>query len=548
MRMKKVVGVASLVVAVVTFITAVLIVCPLLLRPADTSALAAESSVLDEINGICGSSFEKDQYLTREEFCVVIAKVFIKTQTESALPFVDLDEISPDSVGYLASLYEYNLLAGSLVDGRLYMLPDSMITRQEAITLLGRLINGTSDGAILGFSDVDKIAPYAYKFISWFVERELIIGLPDGTIGPENVMTAEELAYLVSRTLEYRQSRVISYMGTGMRGHADGNIEIARFNLPHGLTVDKNGNLTVFDTYNNMIRVIKGNQTDTLLGKIVQYDDNGHPQGYFVDGKLEGALVSRPTDGVYGGGGELFFTDSANHVIKIISDDLLYTFTGRNLPGYADGDQQTAMFNYPTAIAIDDNNNLYVADTLNHCIRKVDGAGNVTTIAGTPKKGGYSDGAAGTATFLDPAGIAVSADGKTVYVADTGNNLIRKIENGSVTTVAGAMSDKDSDGYPEGGFRDGAAGQALFNQPKGIALSNGSLYIADSGNHMIRMLDKAGVVKTICGGGEPGDEEDDLFGAVLNGAADVLVYKGDLYIADTLNNKVKVVILDTDVN
>jgi DNA-binding beta-propeller fold protein YncE len=185
-----------------------------------------------------------------------------------------------------------------------------------------------------------------------------------------------------------------------------------------------------------------------------------------------------------------------------------------------------------------------VTDTLNHCIRKISPAGVVTTIAGVPKTSGYKDGAAASALFLEPSGIAVSADGSVIYVADTGNHLIRKIENGSVTTVAGFIGEKDEDGYPVGGFNNGAAARAMFNQPKGLALADGTLVIADSGNHMIRVLDSVGNVSTLCGSGEPGDEGDDVSGAVLNTPSGVVVRGGDLYIADTLNNKIKVVVFD----
>ncbi len=109
-----------------------------------------------------------------------------------------------------------------------------------------------------------------------------------------------------------------------------------------------------------------------------------------------------------------------------------------------------ARFNYPTGLALDGGNNLYVADTLNNVIRKIDTKGNVTTVAGVPGSSGYQNGVAGQALFNAPTGIAVSEDGHRIYVADTGNHRVRLIRGGIVTTYAGAPGRIDQDGEPWG--------------------------------------------------------------------------------------------------
>ena len=509
----------------------------LLLLQAVYVSLAEETSDIDEMNRLCGSTFNNSQYLTREQFSVVIAKVFLKTESDAALPFVDADKIKNENIGYLAALYQEGLLSGSLIGERLYMLPDDSITRQEAITFLGRIITGLSD-SVLPFSDADTAAPYAYRYLAWFADKKIIIGYPDGTLGPRNIMTAGELASLVLRTLEYMNSN--QFIGTGMRGSINEEITAARFTLPHRVLFDRNDVPIVVDTYNNMIRAVVGNQVTTYIGRKIQLDDNSYQKGYYLDTELKDALLNRPADAVYNAKNEIFIADSANDVIRFVREGIVYTFSGTTA-GHADGSPKTAKFNRPMAIAIDGADYLYVADTLNNCIRKIDPLGNVTTIAGTPGKPGFADGAASGALFLEPAGIAVSGDGKTIYVSDTGNHRIRKIENGNVTTIAGASGAKDADGYPEGGFRNGAAGQAMFNQPAGITIVDGLIIVADSGNHMVRSIDRAGNVSTICGNGEAGDEEVNLSGAFLNRPMGVCYHKGFLYIADTMNNRIKAI-------
>jgi sugar lactone lactonase YvrE len=173
------------------------------------------------------------------------------------------------------------------------------------------------------------------------------------------------------------------------------------------------------------------------------------------------------------------------------------------LPGYTNGVGTGTRFNYPSGIAVDSSGNLYVADYFNCLIRKVTTAGTVTTIAGSAAGiGGYSgsaDGVGAAARFSYSQGIGVDSFGN-LYVADSGNHIIRKITSGgNVTTIAGNTGSCC-------GSADGFGTAARFYRPQGIAIdSYGNLYIAESGNHLIRKITSGGNVSTIAGSsGLPG--------------------------------------------
>lgn len=171
--------------------------------------------------------------------------------------------------------------------------------------------------------------------------------------------------------------------------------------------------------------------------------------------------------------------------------------SGNGESGWQDGEGALSRFRYPTSLVVDSAGKLIVADTDNNLIREVDAVGNVNTIAGAQlglneqgnPVGGWLDGKSANTLFQSPMGMAIGKDG-TLYVADSGNHVIRKRTiDGTVSTVAG-------DGLA--GWQDGAAKQARFHSPRGIAIGDdGTLYVADSLNHVIRTIDRTGNVKTI---------------------------------------------------
>jgi DNA-binding beta-propeller fold protein YncE len=336
---------------------------------------------------------------------------------------------------------------------------------------------------------------------------------------------------------------VTTLAGTGAHGADDG--ESAQFNMPSGIAGD-GSLLFIADTYNNMIREIDGDGvTDTLTGQILAFDEYRLPKGLYQNAITRFALFNRPSGIVADSDGRLFVADTSNNVIRVIQNGRVRTFAGNARAGWRDGNTVNARFNGPVGLAIDGEGNLYVADTLNHCIRKINKDGFVTTIAGRPAVPGIRDGLSNRASFNSPMGIAVSEDGATIYVADTGNHLIRVIKGGRVSTYAGASGLTDQDGDPLGGYLDGESSEALFNLPMGLTLNNGDLIVADSGNHRIRLVTSQ-EVSTLAGTGEPGAADGLPEESEFNLPSDVFIQNGVLYIADTGNNLIRSLTLLND--
>jgi DNA-binding beta-propeller fold protein YncE len=227
--------------------------------------------------------------------------------------------------------------------------------------------------------------------------------------------------------------------------------------------------------------------------------------------------------------GNVYVADAgdSNRIRKIAAEGAAVTTLAGGAEGFADGAGGAASFNTPSALAVDANGNLYVADTSNHRIRKVTPEGVVTTLAGdgTP---GARDGAAGAAQFNAPVGVAVDARGERVYVADTYNDRIRLITtaDNQVSTIAGG-------GAP--GYADGAGVAALFDTPCGLVVSaDGELYIADTGNRRLRKLSKDGQVSTLNPAPADGTQFDGSFEPV--GLA--LTHDNFLYVTERKRNRV----------
>lgn len=201
------------------------------------------------------------------------------------------------------------------------------------------------------------------------------------------------------------------------------------------------------------------------------------------------AAFSDPFGVAVANDGTVYVADGgeSNRIRKITPDGILTTVAGGS-EGFADGVGPAASFNTPSAIALDNNGNLFVADTGNNRIRKITPESQVSTVAGDGTAG-YVDGPAEQARFNGPIGVAVGARGE-IYVADTYNDRIRMITNdGQVSTVAGA-------GTP--GYADGDRGTALFDTPCGLALAtDGSIIVADTGNDRLRRISPDGSVTTV---------------------------------------------------
>ena len=207
----------------------------------------------------------------------------------------------------------------------------------------------------------------------------------------------------------------------GQTGSTDGTGVAASFNYPFGVAVDSSGNVYVADTYGSTIRKITpAGAVTTLAGKT---EEPGSSDGTGAD-----ASFSNPIGVAVDSNGNVYVADAGNATIrKITSAGVVTTLAGAaGLAGSADGPGADARFNYPEGVAVDSNGNVYVADTNNSLIRKITGAGVVTTFAGTAEQLGTEDGKGVAARFYYPIGVAVDSSGY-VYVADTENHTIRKI-------------------------------------------------------------------------------------------------------------------------
>ncbi|HEV7906300.1 MAG TPA: NHL repeat-containing protein [Pyrinomonadaceae bacterium] len=221
--------------------------------------------------------------------------------------------------------------------------------------------------------------------------------------------------------------------------------------------------------------------------------------------------------------GNVYVADAgeSNRIRKIAAENSSVTTLAGGAEGFSDGTGGAASFNTPSALAIDANGNLYVADTSNNRIRKVTPEGAVTTLAGDGTAGSR-DGAAGAAQFNAPVGVAVDARGERVYVADTYNDSIRLITTGDnqVTTLAGGSASGDANG---------ASREARFDTPCAlVATVDGALFIADTGNRRLRKLSKDGQVWTLNLANADGSPFDEAFEPV--GLA--LTHDNFLYVAE----------------
>ena len=227
--------------------------------------------------------------------------------------------------------------------------------------------------------------------------------------------------------------------------------------------------------------------------------------------------------GVAISGGVLFVADAGdnNRIVYRAPDGVFHVLAGGR-EGFADGSGPAAAFNTPSGIAADAQGNLYVADTGNHAIRKVTPQGQVSTVAGNGRPG-FADGSAAQAQFNGPMGVAVGADGR-LYVADTWNDRIRVIEtDGRVSTLAGGERP---------GWVDGPGAQARFDTPTDVTLdAQGNVWVADLQNNALRTITPAGEVNTRMGGA---DGERVLWGPMTL----ALTHDGVVYVGERLSGRV----------
>jgi sugar lactone lactonase YvrE len=316
----------------------------------------------------------------------------------------------------------------------------------------------------------------------------------------------------------------------GVSGSTDGSGNLAKFDTPTGIAVAADGTLIVTDTGNHTLRRISaGGAVTTLSGSAGTADS--------VDGATPNEHRYRSPSGVViDAAGVLFIADTLNHSIRRLSPtDALDTFAGSpEFTGSTDGIGSAARFRHPNAVAVATDGTVYVADSENHTIRRISSTGVVTTLAGSPGISGSSDGRGSAARFNFPYGVAVDSGG-FIYVADTFNQTIRKISaDGQVSTLAGRVGTT--------GSTNGTGSAARFNSPNSLAVdASGTVYVADSGNFAIRKITAAGAVSTLAGDPElPGSEDGSGSSAQFSDPYGIAVSAaGVVYVADSGNHTIR---------
>lgn len=321
--------------------------------------------------------------------------------------------------------------------------------------------------------------------------------------------------------------KVTTFAGTGVQGAIDGNATVASFRNPYGLDIDSAGNLFVADMGNNKIRKITPTGiVSTFAGSGGQGSNNGTGTG---------AQFNAPRGIVFQDfrRGDMYVADSNNNKIRTITDTgIVSTCAGIGSSGSTDGAATTASFYSPQGV-VNTNYLIYLTDTNNNKIRRFSpGTGaTVFTYAGSGIQGS-TDGIGTIASFSAPRGIVSDAIGN-IYVADSNNNKIRKIDNaGLVSTFAGSGIQ---------GTTDGLGTLASFNSPVEITIdSAGNLYVTDANNNKIRKITPTGMVSTLAGSGVQGAIDGIGSSASFNNPAGLKIdVSGIIYVGDYGNNKIR---------
>jgi sugar lactone lactonase YvrE len=451
---------------------------------------------------------------------------------------------SADGTGSSARFYYPSGLAIDLTNGVLYV-ADSWNHTIRKITPSG--VVTTLAGTTGKFGDVDANGAAA-KFT-----------YPQGLAVDQSgfVWVADTSNHKIRRIVG-AAATVTTFAGNGFAGSSDGTGTSASFNFPFDVAVDANGDLWVADSSNNEIRkVTREGVVTTVAG--VSFESGS------ADGSGTDARFDRPWGLEVAPNGDVWVADSRNNKIrKVTVTGVVSTIAGSGSYGTRDGVATQARFAFPTGLGFDRNGIAYVADRESQAVRKIptssltvttsagsapssgtvdglglearlffpghaiaDTTGNVyfvdsahtirkftpdgvvTTIAGLAGTPGSADGTGVTARFNYPSGITLDTTGN-LWVADTFNHTIRKITpSGVVTTVAGAVG--------VAGKADGIGSQARFNYPWGLAFDNtGNLIIADTYNHLVRVMDPSGIVTAYAGSGTKGSLDSSAHNASFN--------------------------------
>jgi DNA-binding beta-propeller fold protein YncE len=322
---------------------------------------------------------------------------------------------------------------------------------------------------------------------------------------------------------------VITIAGTATKGFKDGPALQAQFNVPRGLALDPSGNLYIVDALNDRIRKLDTNGNVTTIAGSGQ---SGHKDGPALQAQFEiprGLIIDQKT-------GDMYITDTFNYRIrKLDAKGDVTTIAGSGIKGFKNGPPFAAQFSFPIALAKNTVGDIFIADEDNRRVQKLLATGYVVTAAGDGTTG-FLDGSSSKAK-LSARGLAIDKFGN-LYITDPHNRRVRKLDaNGTVTTIAGTG---------KFGTKDGPRLQAEFASPRGITMApSGNIYISDTLNSTIRKIDTKGNVSTVAGSGIRGYLDGPALQAQFNFPEELVVDNAEknLYVSDQDNHRIRKIIL-----
>jgi uncharacterized protein (TIGR03437 family) len=276
---------------------------------------------------------------------------------------------------------------------------------------------------------------------------------------------------------------IVTVAGNGVAGYSGdgGPATSAMLNSPEGLAADADGNVYIADTKNNRIRKLLPS------GTIIGIAGNGNAAFFGDGGPANSASIHAPEALYSAGGGHIYIADTGNQRIReLLPDGTITTVAGSGVQGVAGdgGPAASAQLNQPAGVTLDAAGNIYIADEGNNRVRMVSTNGTISTFAGAATFALGDGGPATGAQLSAPASVALDANGN-VYIADSGHNRVRVVSGGTITTLAGTgVCCYEGDGGP--------ASAAQLNSPWGLLTdASGRLFVADSGNNAIRLIQTA---------------------------------------------------------
>lgn len=410
-------------------------------------------------HGLMGGAdglFRPDDTMTRAMLAQVLYSASGSPAPKGAGAFSDV----PEKAWYASAAqwaFEAGLMAGT-ESGRFQ--GEDPVTREQLVCVLWRYAGAeAASGGLDGFTDGEAVASYAREAVAWAAAGGVVSGFPDGRFVPRENVTRAQAAVMLQRGWSRSAVRDVSVLALG-----EGPL------APCGIAQAGDG-LILTDLYNRKIWTLQNGTLELLAGGDTALDVNGQPVGGYHDGPADRCSFQLPwaaapfLDG-------WAVSDAENNAIRYISGGRGQTLNySAKEPGIPASDGKVA-FSYPTGLAAGSDGVLYVSDTHQGAIRKITPDGNVTTFA---------------SGLSDPMGLCWS--GGVLYVAETGANRIVKIENGQISLVAGSGQE---------GLADGPASQAAFAFPQGVAVDqDGTVYIADTGNGAVRRVQNGETVTVL---------------------------------------------------